>query len=124
VTREALFPHLPRAEGLFRLGESMVEGAALTLMGKAMLSMAKLLGPEKTLLRSHAQYRAGTNFTEVKLSKVGERHYEFWMNSGAEIPQFGAGTLAATLKYTGGRDVKVVAAKIEPPAVTFDIQWT
>jgi uncharacterized protein (TIGR02265 family) len=124
AVREALYPALSREEGLFRLGESMVEGAAHTLMGKTMLSMARLIGPEKTLLRTHAQYRAGTNFTEVKLSKLGDRHYQFWMNSGADIPQFGAGTLAATLKYTGGKDVRVVAAKLDPPAVTFDIQWS
>jgi uncharacterized protein (TIGR02265 family) len=124
AAREALYPGLPREEGLFRLGESLVEGATQTVMGKAMLSMGKLVGPEKTLLRSHLQYRGGTNFTEVRLSKLGERHYEFWMNDGAEIPQFGAGTLAATIKYTGGKDVRVVAAKIEPPALTFDIRWS
>lgn len=124
VVREALYPHLKREEALFLLGEQMVEGAAQTLMGKTMLSMARLIGPEKTLLRSHTQYRGGTNFTEVKLTRVGERHYEFWMNSGADIPWFGAGSLAATLKYTGGKDVKVVPAKLEPPAVTYDIQWS
>lgn len=124
LVRTTLYPHLSRQDGLFRLGESMVEGAAQTIMGKTMLSMARLIGPEKTLLRSHSQYRAGTNFTEVKLEKVGERHYQFHMNSGADIPEFGAGTLAATLKHTGGKDVKVVPAKLEPPAVTYDIQWS
>jgi uncharacterized protein (TIGR02265 family) len=123
VVRLALYPHLSRSEGLFRLGESMVEGAAMTLMGKTMLSMAKLIGPEKTLLRSHTQYRGGTNFTEVKLSKLGDNHYEMWMNQGADIPEFGAGSLAATLKYTGGKEVKVVVKKLEPPAITWDITW-
>ena len=86
AVREALYPHLSRSDGLFKLGESMVEGAAMTVIGKTMLNMAKLIGPEKTLLRSHTQYRGGTNFTEVKLSKVGDNHYEFWMNQGADIP--------------------------------------
>jgi uncharacterized protein (TIGR02265 family) len=119
-----LYPSMKREDAMFKLGTEMVEGYRATLLGKVQMQMVKMLGPRRTMERAGPQFRAGNNFSEVRLTKKSDSEYEMWMNEVAESAPFTRGSLVGLLKMAGAKDVKVDVKPDVNPAATFHIRWT
>lgn len=124
AVRSGLYPTLSRDEGLRRLGEDLVIGTGQTVIGKTLHSIARMLGPKRTLERTPQSYRTGTNFTEVKLTEKGPGEFEMWMNETGTTAMFVVGSLEGTLRIAGAKNPKVEVVRTDFPASTFRITWT
>jgi uncharacterized protein (TIGR02265 family) len=119
-----LYPRMDKAEALFKLGTEMVDGYSATLFGKAQMQMAKLLGSRRSIERAGQSFRAGNNFTELRMTAKGPTEYELWMNEVSQSGPFVRGSLVALLKVTGAKDIVVDVTPDVPPAATFHIRWS
>ncbi|MFT3841618.1 MAG: DUF2378 family protein [Myxococcaceae bacterium] len=113
----------PTDKAMFKLGELFIDGYQHTQLGRALLEMIKVLGPRRALQRSTANFRAGNNFTETRLTDLTPTSNELWMNEVGPYPAFTAGTLSAVTRASGARDVKVEVAAYDGHSATYRVSW-
>ncbi|HEX5746984.1 MAG TPA: DUF2378 family protein [Archangium sp.] len=119
-----LWPDMPQEEAGFELGRAFMRAYQETLMGKAVFSVTKLLGPHRTLERMSRNFRSANNYTETRLRKVGPSTYELWFNYALRTAYF-RGLLTEALERAGAKGILVTLAASGPSGeATFRISWT
>jgi uncharacterized protein (TIGR02265 family) len=101
VSAEELWPHEPREQALFRVGEAFIEGYRETFMGRAVLGVIRVIGPRRALQRATRSFRSGNNYTEATVSEVSDTCLELWMNEVGPYPSFTQGLIEAALRASG-----------------------
>lgn len=118
-----LWPGLAQEEAGFELGRAFMRSYQETLMGKAVFSVTKMLGPHRTLERMHRNFRSANNYTETRLQKVGPSAYELWFNYAIRTGYF-RGLLTEGLERAGARELSVaLASRSASGEATFRISW-
>jgi uncharacterized protein (TIGR02265 family) len=123
VTAQALYPELPQTEARHLLGQKLVRGYDQTMIGRAMLSMLKILGPRRTLERAAHNFRTGNNFTVTRLSTLSDQAMELWMNEVGPYPEFSQGIVLAGILKSGAREPKVDIVGHDGHAATYRVTW-
>jgi uncharacterized protein (TIGR02265 family) len=116
---------VPAEAAYYSLGERFMDAWFGTFLGKALLGMARLAGPRRMLLRAATGFRAGTNFSELRIVERGPTSLELWMNDVvADHPTFAAGLLARAVELAGGWRVVAIPEGFDGTSSTFDIRWS
>ncbi|HEX8819399.1 MAG TPA: DUF2378 family protein [Archangium sp.] len=123
LAAETLYPGEPRDLALRRVGERMVDGYLETTMGSAMFGLLRLLGPQRTLGRMQKNLRSANNYTEARLTEVGPRELDLWMNEPGPLRYFMQGVLLAGLRGAGTPDVQVALHHFDDASVTYRVSW-
>ncbi len=123
ITAEELYPQLPLEQGTWKLGEAYIEGFRETMLGRAVLSLLRVLGPRRTLMRATQNFRAGNNYTESKLRELGPSQFELWMNEVGPYPAFTEGIIHAGLRVAGAQDIAIEMSGYDGHACTYRINW-
>jgi uncharacterized protein (TIGR02265 family) len=124
IASEELYPQEPLEQGTWKLGEAYIEGFRETMLGRAVLSMLRVLGPRRALMRATQNFRAGNNYTESKLKELGPTQFELWMNEVGTYPAFTAGIIHAGLRVAGAKDIAVEPSGYDGHACTYRINWS
>jgi uncharacterized protein (TIGR02265 family) len=124
VAAEELYPGETLEQGAWKLGEACIDGFQETILGRAMLSLMRMLGPRRTLLRSTQNFRAGNNYTEARIQELGPRDFELWMNEVGSLPTFTAGIIHAGLRMAGATSVRILLDGYDGHACTYRISWS
>jgi uncharacterized protein (TIGR02265 family) len=124
ITAEELFPGEPLEQGAFQIGEACIDGFRETMLGRAVLSLLRVLGPKRALMRATQNFRAGNNYTESRLKELGPRQFELWMNEVGSLPTFTAGILYAGLRTAGAENVRVDLSGYDGHTCTYCISWS
>ncbi|MDP1827620.1 MAG: DUF2378 family protein [Archangium sp.] len=90
-----LFPNVEATQQHFEVGRATVMQFTDGLVGRAMLSAAKLFGARRSLQRMSNSLRRGANFLQSKLTIIDEKTMELWLNDASGVPHFYAGLLSA-----------------------------
>jgi uncharacterized protein (TIGR02265 family) len=101
-----------------------MEGFRETMLGRAVLSLLRVLGPRRALGRASQSFRSSNNYTETRLTEKGPRHFELWLNEVGSLPTFSAGLIHGGLKVSGARDIRVDLSGYDGHACTYLIQWS
>lgn len=123
IAAEELFPGVPLEESTFKLGEAYMEGFRETMLGRAVLSLLRVLGPRRALNRATQNFRSSNNYTESRLTEQGSNQFELWMNEVGEFPSFTAGLIHAGLTIAGAKEPRVELAQYDGHACTYRISW-
>ncbi|MBZ4421200.1 DUF2378 family protein [Myxococcus sp. RHSTA-1-4] len=123
IGAEELFPQEPIDQGTWKLGEAYIEGFRETMLGRAVLSLLRVLGPRRALMRATQNFRAGNNYTESKLRELGPQQFELWMNEVGAYPSFTAGIIHAGLRVAGAKDIVIETSGYDGHACTYRISW-
>ncbi|MCP3138864.1 DUF2378 family protein [Pyxidicoccus xibeiensis] len=123
ITSEELFPQEPLEQGTWKLGEAYIEGFRETMLGRAVLSLLRVLGPRRALMRATQSFRAGNNYTESKLKELGPTQFELWMNEVGAYPAFTAGIIHAGLRVSGAQGIVIENSGYDGHACTYRISW-
>ena len=83
VTR--LFSDLPPEQGYFQVGRLYIRGFEATLLGKAVVQLSRIIGPERTLSRMQRNQRTTANFSDLQVEKVAATHFRIHSATGAEF---------------------------------------
>jgi len=123
IAAEELYPSLSQEEAYLALGEAVVKGFGDTLLGPALFTVLRIVGPRRALQRTAKNFRSGNNYTEARLVEKGESHFELWMNEAGPIHHLTRGILTAGLLATGAKQPTVRVASFDDASVTYEIRW-
>lgn len=115
-------PSSPPPQQMFELGRRFIEGYGETIVGKAMLTALKVLGPRRTLERMSRNFRSGNNYTETRLDAKGPTEFVLWFNEVKE-PEFYRGMLTAGVERSGAKGLEVHTLSHDASGATFSIRW-
>jgi uncharacterized protein (TIGR02265 family) len=118
-----LYPALPPAEAWRNLGREMVNGMVHTLMGRAMVGVARLLGPLRSLRRLNNTLRSADNYVESRLTELSPTSCEVWLNEVMDQPGYYQGVLEASLVLAGARAVKTRVVARDGRAALLHVEW-
>ncbi len=124
IAAEELFPDHTTEVAMFRLGERTVDGFQDTFMGRAVLAMARVIGPVRTLQRCDRNFRSGNNYTTSRLKALSANCYELWVNEVGPYPTFTGGIVCAALRVAGAKEPRAEVLAHDGHACTFRITWS
>jgi uncharacterized protein (TIGR02265 family) len=123
IAAEELYPGMPLSEATLKLGEAYVEGFRETMLGRAVMSLLRVLGPRRTVLRATQNFRAGNNYTETRVTELGPNLFDVWMNEVGDFPEFTAGIIQAGVRASGAKELRVELLGYDGHACTYRISW-
>ncbi|PTL75817.1 DUF2378 family protein [Vitiosangium sp. GDMCC 1.1324] len=118
------FPRDRREVAWRKLGERMIDGYQDSMIGGAMFSMLRLLGPRRMLLRAQKNFRTGNNYTEVRTADVSPTAMDLWFNETEDaLRHFTAGLVLAGMRVGGAEEPQVDILQVDPKGVTLRATW-
>ena len=118
-----LYGKLPRPEGYRRLGHDVVNGMCKTVIGRAMLGVARLLGPLRALRRLDHNLQSADNYVQARLTELSSNWCEVGINEVMEQPGYYQGILEACLEMAGAKAIRVELIGREGRGASFLVQW-
>jgi uncharacterized protein (TIGR02265 family) len=119
----ALYPSLEVGEAEYRLGSDFIERYAHTLIGRALFTVLRLLGPRRVLGRMARSFRTGTNFTQADVIEETATSALLRIASVEPRARFTHGILARGLALAGIPAVQVRLESIDGDAAFFRVSW-
>ena len=123
ATVHALYPGDPMPKAARLIGERMMHGYRATLVGGAVLALAKIIGPRRALLRSRQNWRSGNNYSEVKVEELAPKDFRLTFNESGISRWISQGLLAAGLTFAGASEASVEVAEFSQSEVVYRITW-
>lgn len=117
-----LKPSVSTEESLVNLGHRYVEGYGETLVGRALRTAIRLIGPRRTLDRLARQFRTANNYSESKVTHEEGRSV-LWCNDVTH-PYWYIGLIEGMLNTAGAKGVKVSLRKHDDEGAWFDCVWS
>ena len=122
LASQILFPQLPPEQQRLNLGRRFVHGYSETIVGKALLTMMRMLGPRRSLARLKKSFETGNNYSEVSMREV-ETGLELDVGD-APYPEYYQGMVEALLQLTGCKTYEVTPIRRVGNATTYKISFT
>jgi uncharacterized protein (TIGR02265 family) len=117
------FPNLPPEEADFEVGRAFIEAyTTQTLLGRALKSLMKVIGPHRTIERMSRTFRTANNYTQTRLQPLGPASYELWFNYAIRAGYF-RGMVLSTLALSGVKQIEVRFVAVQNHEVTFHVSW-
>jgi len=123
LTVADLYPLLPREEGWRRLGREVVNGMVHTVLGRAMVGVARLLGPLRSLRRLNNTLRSADNYVESRLTELSPTSCEVWINEVMGQPSYYQGILEACIALAGGQRARARVVAREGTGARLHVEW-
>lgn len=126
----------PEAVRYVRLGGSFMQGYTSTPIGTAALTMCRLIGPRRTLLRMGRNFKQATNYIESETKETGpkelllrtythERFLDRTRDRSLLVPEYRRGVIEEILKLIRAEAVvEFVESHPEKQDVTFRVRWS
>ncbi|MCY1016029.1 DUF2378 family protein [Pyxidicoccus sp. MSG2] len=118
-----LYPAVPTGEAYRMLGQMLARSVERTALGRAMVSMGRLLGPLRSMRRINETFQSADNYVESRFTERGPTHCELWINEVMDQPGYYQGILEACLDLAGARDVRVGVVSRDGAGATFELSW-
>lgn len=113
-----------RDEALTRMGEALAEGSFVTVVGKALLALVKVIGPRRALARMRQNFRTGNNDSESKFEELGPGHCRPWLNERDHDRAMSRGTIRKGVELAGAKNLTVEIAAFDDTGTTSEAKWT
>lgn len=119
---QALFPQqsVPIAE--YRLGQLFIHEYEKTLIGRALMTTLKVVGPRRAFGRISRSFRTGNNFTEDRVTPISDSEYELWINE-VHVPFVNQGVIQAALETIGAKNCSVEVKLRDSEGTTYRCKW-
>ncbi len=118
-----LYPGVEEGEALRQIGRRTVDFYTQGLIGSALFTMLKLVGPDRTVGRMTKNLRTGSNYMETRARQLGPKRYEIWINDVSGAPGFYAGLLESGMGHSGARDCVARVAETDGVQCTYHVEW-
>lgn len=118
-----VFPGMTKEEGYYRLGELAIYGIGNTMLGRTIVSMAKLLGPRRALLRLPQGFTSVNNFMKMELEERAPNYFRVYLNETYGNPAYVRGALMAAMNIAGAKDPQAVIVEAKGDGVSVDVRW-
>ncbi len=117
------FPRLPEFERYSQLGRLFMHGYARTSVGGALLSLLRVVGPERAVQRMTRNFRTANDFTDVEVLLLPPNG-ALLRFTHVERPGFVHGLLTAAMEAAEAPNLSVQFLSNEGAAATFEVRWS
>jgi uncharacterized protein (TIGR02265 family) len=122
VGARRMSPGAADADALVALGRRYVEGYSETMVGRALKTAIRLIGPRRTLDRLAKQFRTANNYSETTVTHHAPGRSELWCNDVTH-PNWYIGLISGTIEVAGAKNVKVTLRSHDAAGAVFDVTW-
>ena len=125
IAADHVYAGMPAEAAYYSLGERFMDGYFSSIFGRALLGMARLLGPRRALTQARLCFRTSANCSEVRIVERGPTEVEVWLTDiGADLPTFVAGVLARAAELSGGQRVVAIPEGFDGQSATYHVRWS
>lgn len=117
------FASLNELERYTEVGRLFFSGFERTLIGAAMVTMLKVLGPKRTLDRMTRNFRTANNFTDGLVESLAPNHHYVRINYTLR-PGFYLGLLDSGCRRAGAQGLTTKLLQSKDFASTYELRWT
>lgn len=117
-----LYPGRPEAERHFELGRRMLDSYGETIVGRVLIAMTQVMGPQRMLQRAARNMRTANNYTVIELRPEGEKAWRAHFPT-VVFPDFYRGLLLRGLEVSGAKNAKVVEQSRQGEQADFLCSW-
>lgn len=107
-----------------KLGNSVMLRHEETVMGKAQITVMRLMGPARILKRINSALRSGNNYVHAELAPTGPASWEGTVNECNGNPHYIAGVIEQGLILSGAKNVIILVSGFDGHSARFSISWT
>jgi len=118
-----LYPDLPKAAALRKLGRLGFEKYRQSIIGRIMLAAMPLWGPHRLLKNSPRLYEMTVKYGVRTVKQVGPCRYEFRHTEDPGHIEILAGVAEASLEAAGAKNVKVTIRTLSTDDHILNIEW-
>jgi uncharacterized protein (TIGR02265 family) len=123
ILARTAFPGQAEEEQQRLLGRAVMESWRNTLVGRAAETMARLVGPQRTLARMSHNLRSSDNFCETRLTPSGPHEAELWVSEVLGMPAYYQGIVERVLEAAGAPRHEVQLVSRQGDACTYRVRW-
>ncbi|MBN9684151.1 MULTISPECIES: DUF2378 family protein [unclassified Corallococcus] len=123
ITARALYPDVDLDEGYRRLGAGLIQGVEQTLLGKALVAMWPIFGPERVVVRIQESFATVNNYLRTELETQGRAHHVLRVSECNGNPGYLRGIIEAGLAKAGAKNLRVEPFDFDGHACSYRIQW-
>jgi uncharacterized protein (TIGR02265 family) len=123
VTVEHLYPEIEPDEGFRRLGLGIIQGLEQTVLGKALVSMWPIFGPERVVIRIQESFSTVNNYMKSELLTQAPAHHIIRVNECNGNPGYLRGIIEGGLAKAGARNLRVEPFDFDGHACSYRIRW-
>jgi uncharacterized protein (TIGR02265 family) len=107
-----------------QLGQAVLLRYGETVMGQAVTTVMRLMGPKRVLVRINSTLRSGNNYIEATLAPTGPTSWEGTVNECNGNPHYIAGVMEQGLIISGAKNPRVLVSGFDGHAAKFQLSWT
>lgn len=119
-----LFPLVSEDVAMFELGRAFMKGFEETMIGRAMLSAVRLMGPRRALRKMTQTFRSSNNYLTTELREIAPGHAELTLSETSGSPGYFHGVLYSGLVTAGAKNLTFERKDFDGKRCTFEIRWT
>ncbi|MGE6759420.1 DUF2378 family protein [Corallococcus interemptor] len=123
ITARQLYPDVDTEEGYRRLGQGLIQGVEQTLLGKALVAMWPIFGPERVVIRIQESFATVNNYLRTELETQGSAHHILRVSECNGSPGYLRGIIEAGLARAGARNLRVEPFDFDGHACSYRIRW-
>lgn len=123
ITVQHLHPDAPAEEGYRRLGVGIIQGLAQTQLGKALMSMWPIFGPERVVVRIQESFETVNNYQKSELISRGPADHLIRVSECNGNPGYLRGIIEASLARAGARNLRVEPADFDGHGCSYRVRW-
>lgn len=120
---QLVMPNATEKERHLAMGRRMVDSYGESLVGKALLTAIRVIGPRRMLERMARNLRTANNYTETKVTAQADGSYELWCSKVASTA-FYCGMLRRGVEVAGGKEPTVESTAHDGNGATFRVRWS
>jgi uncharacterized protein (TIGR02265 family) len=124
ILGEELFPKVEPDRRMVQLGTLFMEGYEQTLVGKAALTAAKLMGTRRTLGRMTVNFETANNYMKTWLVEEGPGRARLTLSETSGAPGYFEGAIHRGLTFAGAKELTVRREAYDGHRCTLLITWT
>ncbi len=118
-----LYPDLPKAAALWKLGRVTFEGYRRSLVGKVMLAAMPIWGPHRAIKNAPRIYDMTMRYGVRTVKQTGPNKYELRHQNDPGNIELLAGNLEAGIEATGAKNVCVKIRTLASDDHILEVEW-
>lgn len=124
IVARALWPTETEDDALRHFGGHAVEGLNSNFLGRALVTLMRVIGLRRAVLRLDRAFRNSNNYTKVDVRELTLTSVEFIFNTVMGTPTYFEGVFLTMVPILGGREPRVEHGPLEGERHRYVLSWT
>ncbi len=124
ILGQELFPGRTPDDATYEVGRAMLNSYGRGVLGKALFSLIRLMGPMRILKRVPEYYKMSNNYADVKIEIIDQKSYVLDHNEVGSVPHFWRGAMQGSGEVIGLAGHAVELLSYDGARARFRVSWS